>query len=245
MPIHDWKPVDAGIFHAFHHGWIEEIARALNRGLLPKDYYALPEQIAGGFGPDVLTLKRPIAHGAQPEGVGGVALVEAPPKVRLRFRSEPDSYSAKAKAIVIRHASQHQVIAVVEIVSPGNKNSRHVYRAFVEKAVPRLRAGVHLMIVDLFEPGPRDPDGIHKAIWDQIVENDFGLPDDEPLTLASYLAGAYPEAFVETCALHARLADMPLFLSADVYIPTPLEPTYQAAFESMPEYWRDVMNKSE
>lgn len=57
MPIHDWTKVDAGIFHAFHHGWIEELARALNRGLLPADYYALPEQHAAGFGPDVLTLQ--------------------------------------------------------------------------------------------------------------------------------------------------------------------------------------------
>ena len=29
MPIHDWTRVDAGLFHAFHHGWIEELARAL------------------------------------------------------------------------------------------------------------------------------------------------------------------------------------------------------------------------
>jgi hypothetical protein len=38
MPVHDWS-------------------RALNRGLLPAEYYALPEQIAGGLGPDVLTMK--------------------------------------------------------------------------------------------------------------------------------------------------------------------------------------------
>jgi hypothetical protein len=44
MPIHDWLRVDAGLFHAFHHGWIEELARALNRGILPADYFALPEQ---------------------------------------------------------------------------------------------------------------------------------------------------------------------------------------------------------
>jgi hypothetical protein len=25
MPVHDWPRVEAGIFHAFHHGWIEEI----------------------------------------------------------------------------------------------------------------------------------------------------------------------------------------------------------------------------
>jgi hypothetical protein len=35
MPIHDWTRVDAGIFHDFHHSWIEEIKRALNRGLRP------------------------------------------------------------------------------------------------------------------------------------------------------------------------------------------------------------------
>lgn len=43
MPVHDWSKVDAGIFHAFHHDWITELSRALNRGVLPKDYYALPE----------------------------------------------------------------------------------------------------------------------------------------------------------------------------------------------------------
>jgi len=46
--------IEAGIFHAFHHDWITDISRALNGGLLPAAYYALPEQIAGGLGPDVL-----------------------------------------------------------------------------------------------------------------------------------------------------------------------------------------------
>jgi hypothetical protein len=35
---------------------------------------------------------------------------------------------------------------------------------------------------------------------------------------------------------------MPLFLSADIYIPVPLETTYQSAFEGMPEFWRNVLN---
>ena len=33
MPIHDWTRVEAGIFHAFHHDWVTELARALNRGV--------------------------------------------------------------------------------------------------------------------------------------------------------------------------------------------------------------------
>src|SRR5438876_6941035 len=35
MPVHNWTRVDAGIFHHFHHDWIAEFARVLNRGLLP------------------------------------------------------------------------------------------------------------------------------------------------------------------------------------------------------------------
>ena len=57
MPMHDWTRVDAGIYHHFLHEWISEINRALNRGLLPPDYYAMAEQVAAGFGPDVLTLQ--------------------------------------------------------------------------------------------------------------------------------------------------------------------------------------------
>ena len=57
MPMHDWTLVAAGIFHAFHHRWISAISNTLNAGLLPPEYYALPEQQAAGFGPDVLTLR--------------------------------------------------------------------------------------------------------------------------------------------------------------------------------------------
>ena len=60
------------------------------------------------------------------------------------------------------------------------------------------------MIVDLFPPGPRDPQGIHKAIWDEFIDNDFPLPSDRTLTLASYIGGTFPEAFVEPIAVGAR-----------------------------------------
>src|SRR5579872_1596664 len=101
MPIHDWTRVDAGIFHDFHHAWIEEIKRALNRGILPPSFYALAEQIAGGLGPDVLTLEGPDA-GPPANGrdaAGGVALATVQPKVSYRVRTEEDIYAAKANRV--------------------------------------------------------------------------------------------------------------------------------------------------
>jgi hypothetical protein len=161
--------------------------------------------------------------------------------VQFRLRAEPDLYAAKAKAVTIRHKSDHRVVAVIEIVSPGNKNSRHGLRAFVDKAVELLHGGVHLLILDLHPPGPRDPQGIHRVIWDEFLDNDFTLPPGLPLTLAAYRADRWPEAFVEPIAVGSTLPEMPVFLSLDVYIPLPLEPTYQGAWEAVPAFWREAL----
>src|ERR1017187_3136767 len=124
MPIHDWTRVDAAIFHDFHLSWIAEIKRSLNQGLLPPDYYALAEQITGNMAPDVLTLCRPVSGSSEREQApsnGGIAVATAPPKTRFHARMQLDPYARKARAVVIRHRSGHQVIAMIEIVSPGNK----------------------------------------------------------------------------------------------------------------------------
>src|SRR4051794_19472897 len=190
MPIHDWTRVDAGIFHDFHHSWIEEIKRALNRGLLPPGYYAMAEQVTSRMVPDVLTLGRPVFGSRVPEpatSAGGVALASRPPRTRYRARFETDLYAKKAKAVVVRHRSGHQVIAMVEIVSPGNKGSQTELHAFISKADQAMQAGVHLLIVDLFPPTAREPQGIHRAIWGEDREGNFALPEDKPLTCVSYV----------------------------------------------------------
>jgi hypothetical protein len=244
MAIHNWTLVDAGIFHDFHGTWMIELKKALNAGVLPPEYYALSEQIASGLGPDVLTLQKPNIEESPPEDPhGGIAVATAPPKVRFHDRAELDLYASKARRLVIRHRSNHRVIAMLEIVSPGNKSNRHGLRAFVEKAIAALRSGIHLLIVDLFPPGPRDPQGIHKAIWDELIENDFNLPQDKPLTLAAYSADQFPAYFVEPVAVGDILPEMPLFLAPDIYVQTPLEATYRAAWEGFPSFWREVLEK--
>ena len=240
MPVHDWTQVDAGIFHDFHHGWIEEIKRALNRGLLPPDFYAMAEQITGRFGPDVLTLRLPRAGRPPAEPAGGVAVADVPPRVRFHAEADPNTYAGKAKAVVIHHTSGHQVVAMVEIVSPGNKGGRRPLDAFVGKAADAMPAGVHLLVVDLFAPGPRDPQGIHPLIWGDWG-GPFAQPPGKPLTCAAYIGAPMPEAFVEPVAVGDALPDMPLFLTPGVYVPIPLEATYLSAWEAVPAVWRDVL----
>ena len=38
--------------------------------------------------------------------------------------------------------------------------------------------------MDLFPPGPRDPDGMHAAVWHSFTGQHYALPDSNPLTLA-------------------------------------------------------------
>jgi hypothetical protein len=170
MPVHDWARVGAGICHAFHHGWIEELSRALNRGVLPPDYYALPEQHAAGFGPDVVTLtgSRDHAGNAAPIKANG-GLLGARPKMKPTAESDLEFYRRKQTPIIVRHVSGDRVVAMIEVVSPGNKSSAHAVRTFVKKAAELLDQGIHLLILDLLPPWPRDPNGMHAAVWEKVT----------------------------------------------------------------------------
>jgi hypothetical protein len=249
MPIHDWTRVNAGTWHAFHLGWIAELQNALNDGRLPDDYYAQAEQIIGPFGPDVLTLQEADAVDLIPNSedgpdslkLGGVAVAMRPPPTRWTAQAEMDDYVSKRRTMVIRHSSNDRIVALIEIVSPGNKSTRHALTSFVEKAVEAIYRGYHMLIVDLFPPGPRDPHGIHEAIWSEIVNDRVELPPNEPLTLVSYASGPTKHAYIEPTAINHALIDMPLFLTPDRYIPVPLEETYLAAYHGVPRRWRVVL----
>ena len=232
MPIHDWTIVQAGTFHYFHQRWIQAIGDALNTGGLPDGYFAMTEVEAKGPIPDVLALK------AQPPGEptqsGGLALLDAPPRTRVVSRgSDVERYARRADRISVR-MSQGELVAVIEIVSPGNKSSKIAFKTFVRKAGKLLRRGVHLLIIDLFPPTPRDPVGLHKPIWDQFKEEPFILPPDKQLTLAAYSADYEKVAYVENLAVGDALIDMPLFLEPDRYVHCPLEATYQTSWNVFP-----------
>jgi hypothetical protein len=243
MPVHDWSRVDANVFHHFHQRWSIAICDALNAGLLPPGYSALVEQHAGGLVPDVLTLERRSRPSRPVEPSGGV-LTSTPPKTSL-VRHAKNALAARANRIAIRHRLG-EVVCILEIVSPGNKSGRAALRAFVDKSIECLRQGIHLLVIDILPPTPRDPQGMYNAIWDEIDEEPFELPPDKPLTLAAYVAGDLligrePTAYVNLIGVGDTLPDMPAYLDGCGYVPVPLEATYQAAWATCPADMRELV----
>lgn len=239
MAIHDWTRAPAGFFHHFHQRWSGTICDALNSGLLPSGHYALVELTSFGVAPDVVTLQRGGRPDVPRDRRGAIALADAQPRTRFVSQAtEEEAYAARANRIAVRDAFD-EVVAVIEIVSPGNKSSRHGIRSFVDKTIELLHQGVNLLIIDLFPPTARDPEGIHQRIWSELADEAFELPGDKRLTLAAYSAGSPFRAFVEPVAVGDVLPDMPLFLDPGNYILAPLENSYRITWDGCPEEFRE------
>jgi hypothetical protein len=243
MPVHDWTLVNAGVFHPFHVTWIGQLGLAL-QGILPRGYYAMVEQHLSRKQGDVLALHagdpEEAPEAPEPPAGGAVAVAEAPPQVQRTLVAAPLEARGR-RTLTVRHISGHRIIALVEILSPSNTGGVDGVTAIVEKAVAALRAGIHLVLVDLFPPGKHDPQGMHALIWEHLDPRDYALPDGKPLTLASYAVGTATTAYIQHLAGGDSLPDMPLFLTGERYVNLPLASTYEATFRGMPDFWRDVL----
>jgi hypothetical protein len=100
---------------------------------------------------------------------------------------------------------------------------------------------IHLLIIDLQPASPRDPQGIHGRIWEEVAGEEYRRPADKPLTLAAYESGARVRAFIEPVSVGDTLIDMPLFLERGRHVLVPLEEAYRIAFNSVPWRWRTVL----
>lgn len=201
MPVHDWKPVDAGLFHHIHQAWVCELTDALNGGVLPAGHYALID--------------------GEPRGPAVTAA------------DERAAYARRANRVAVRNRLG-RVVAVVEIVSPGNKDSGNAVKQFVRKTTELIGRGVNLLLVDLLPPGPRDPLGMYKVVWDEVREEPFDLPADQPLVLAACTGGSSPTAYVESVGVGDVLPPMPLLLDSGEYVNAPLEESYARTWDKLP-----------
>lgn len=241
MPIHDWTRVDAGLFHHFHQDWTIELCRRLNSGCLPAGYTALTDQRIGGPIPDVLTLSRHPRNSGK-RSAGGVAVEAVPPQARYVEEVERETYTRRANRITIRHR-HGEVVAIIEIISPGNKSSRNALNDVVRKTEEAINQGIHLLFVDLFPPSERDPHGLHGLLWEDLSGRVFQPPTDKPLTAFAYHARPTLTAYVEPLAVGDELPSLPIFLNDYDHVPAPLEATYQASWAVFPDDFKTLLTE--
>ncbi|MBI4604199.1 MAG: DUF4058 family protein [Planctomycetes bacterium] len=254
MAIHPWSRVDDGVFHHFHIRWIGALSSILNEGLLPRPYYAIAEPILGEAEPDVIALqaKIPSARSEKesysapsllrsdsPEG----AVALAPSGVRLE-EFLPDPYLRKARWIVIKDAWQGDaVVAVIELVSRGNKISRARAEQFLRKTVGLLDRGIHVVMLDLHDPTNLVPRGFHILIADDLGHEASQPPADRPLSAVTYqvLDGGAVRAHFVPLKVGDSMPEMPVFLTLHEFLRLPLEATYNEAYRSVPWKFREAL----
>lgn len=237
MPMHDWTRVGAWLYHDFHTLWIGTIRRALNDGRMPPGYYALAEQTTRTMGPDVIALERK-EPGESPRGsqaVGGSV------GVTVRASAKPQSPAFRPKRVAVRHTTGDRVVAIIELVSPGNKDSRHAVRQFARKVVRPVHAGVHVLFVDPFPPRAGDPHGMHNVVWPMLNGDPHHFPPDTPLLAAGYEAVDPTVCYLTPFAVGRPLPDMPVFLEPGLSVTLPLEATYAAAFADVLPMHRQML----
>ena len=136
MPIHDWTRVEAGIFLHFHHAWISEIGRVLNRGLLPDNYYALVEQRPGRVTLDAPLLQMEerkkntvvIRHVGDDRMVATLAIISRGNKAtRAAFRAILDD--------AIDLLENHVHLLVIDLFPPATSDPYGIHAAIWQEVV--------------------------------------------------------------------------------------------------------------
>jgi hypothetical protein len=234
MPLHDWTKVDAGLFHHFRQRWIGALCDELNGGRMPPDYFALLEQNIHGPNPALSMLRLDTGKPEPCTGATGL------PSTRRSRKKDAESYLNLANRATLRNR-HGKLKAAIEIVSPGNKASEAAIRAFVMRAADMISQGIHLLVIDVFSPTVHDPQGIANAIWAEFVNDTFDQLPDKPLTLVSFDAGEEAAMCLEPIAMGDELPDMPLQIRPDLCVEVPLESTYQAVWQAMPEPMKKLL----
>jgi len=190
----------------------------------------------------VLEIKRALKRGLLPQGYYVMAEQIGGEIVMPDVLTLQNPYVRLQRTVVIRHTSDDCIVAMIEVLSRGNKSNRHAIRSFIDKSIAALNGGVHLLLVDVHPPGPRDPNGIHGALLNEIGTEEYVLGADRPLTSAAYVSGAdLVDALVNHFAIGQPIPEMPLFLTTENYIRVPLEAAYIAAWEDVPPQYQQIL----
>jgi hypothetical protein len=222
---HPWK--------GFHSAWANAITSQLNE-MLPEGYYAIPEVPLGNqVEIDVATLQK---GGKEQEPNGRIATqVWAPPKALLSAVIDFSRVQSVAVQI-FQDSGGPELRAAIELVSPANKDRPRSRLTFAAKCVGYLERSVSVIVIDTVTNRQAN---LHAEIVQALEAGPgFAWQAASSLYAVAYRTAVFPDAarvqaWPETLAIGQELPTLPLWLSPELCLELPLEPTYAAACNSL------------
>lgn len=219
MPLRDhFRPPLDNIRHweGFHAGWPTMIVAGL-RPKLPRSYFAGPRIRTGGsVETDMATFGQEVEEMLPPPRPTFVVSADLPAlnSYEVRFYDE---------------TCQGRLVAVIEIISPVNKDRAEHRRAFAAKCCGLLQERVSVVLVDIVTTCSQN---LYQDLLALIGNTDSSSNPAPPLYAASCRMTKrdnewFLETWVEPLDLGRPLPTMPLWLADNLAIPLELEQSYE------------------
>lgn len=218
-PTHRWE--------ALHARWAVAIADALNT-ILPERFFAETQVHLGAhLEADVVEFEQGLSNHTK-NGMLATATY-APPKPALSFSA---SIENDVTIEVKDRERDARVAAVIELLSPGNKDRDEARRGFAAKMASYLRIGAGLTVIDVVTSRSGTP---HEELVSILkLPGGFRLMTQTGLSAVAYqplLTGEVPivNVWFESLKLGGLLPIMPLGVRGYGFVPIEFEETYSEA----------------
>ena len=236
MPLRDHfrPPVSSRVsWEEIHAMWPARIVLHL-RTLLPKGYVAGPKIHAGSQAEiDVAAFEHDDAPRLQGSGdEGAVATAPwAPPEPTVAVETEVPDYD-EYEVRVYDAERGRQLVAAIELVSPGNKDRPEKRNAFVGKCAALLQKGVAVSIVDVVTTRQFN---LYAELLRFLGQGDPTLGDPLPHLYAVSCRWRLHDkrmllqTWAHPLTLGQPLPTLPLWLTGTLAVPLDLEQSYEQA----------------
>jgi hypothetical protein len=225
MPLHDWNALTD--WETVHGTWIVELHRWL-KSRLPAGFRStlatVPSLVVAPVPvhPDVSVRRHPEPPDAPAPSSGDLLAMEPDEKVSLAL-------GEAERAVHVHHGGN--LVAVLELLSPANKDRPDKRRRTTDRYVGYLLNGIHLLLVDVH---PRPPGFSFADDLAAVLE--YVTPPLPPPFAVSYRVGRREpelgqdlEVWRRALAAGQPLPTLPLPLTRDLAVRVDLEATYVRA----------------
>lgn len=151
--------IEAQHWTSFHHQMIAVLVRTLGKRLRPK-YEVLPEEriYLQTTSEDRSAYRADVTISESGRTRRSATHTSAQLELQPKMYELPEVQEEREPFVMIRRAEGHEIVAVIELLSPSNKRRGSVGRSeYLSKRMELLRSPAHLVEIDLLLGGERMP----------------------------------------------------------------------------------------